>query len=221
MPTAATTSPRVFVARQPILDRSGRVFAYELLHRESTTGAGQAAVSDERATARMLTDGLLAIGFDALTGGSHAFINVSRQFLLDGVPAGLPPGTVVFCIGADVEADDEVVRACQGLHDVGFSLAIDPYLLVTAQPDLLHLASYLRVDFKQYATPADRMEQLRGGQVKGLALVATKVETAELYQQAVAEGYQYFQGHFFGRPAVKEGRSVPSHQIPSCVSCAR
>ena len=125
MPTAATTSPRVFVARQPILDRSGRVFAYELLHREPTTGPGQAAVSDERATARVLTDGLLAIGFEALTGGSHAFINVSRQFLLDGVPAGLPPGTVVFGIGADVEADDDVVRACQGLHAVGFSLAID------------------------------------------------------------------------------------------------
>ena len=49
--------------------------------------------------------------------------------------------------------------------------------------------------------------------MKGLALVATNVETAELYQQAVAEGYQYFHGHFFGRPAVKEGRSVPSHQI--------
>ena len=29
----------------------------------------------------------LAIGLDALTGGRHAFIHVTRQFLLDGVPA--------------------------------------------------------------------------------------------------------------------------------------
>jgi c-di-GMP-related signal transduction protein len=213
MPTAIVASPRVFVARQPILDRAGRVFAYELLHREPTSGEGRQVASEDRATARVLTDGLLAIGFDALTGGRHAFINVTRQFLLDGIPAGLPPGSVVFGMGADVEADAAIVHACQGLHDAGYHLAIDPYLLATGQADLLQLASYVRVDFAEAATTVDRTRLLAGGVPKGLSLIATRVETAELFQQAVTEGYQYFQGSFFGRPVLKEGRSVPSHQI--------
>jgi c-di-GMP-related signal transduction protein len=212
MPTATHSATRVFVARQPIMDRSGRVFAYELRHREPTFTVTRQLVADDRATARVLTDGLLAIGFDALTGGRHAFINVSRQFLLDGIPAGLPSSSVILCVGADVEADAVVVEACRALHDAGYGLAIDPFLLASGG-ELLHLASYLRINFAEATTTAERTRLLGGGVPKGLALVATHVETAELFQQAVTEGYQYFQGNFFGRPAVKEGRSVPSHQI--------
>jgi EAL and modified HD-GYP domain-containing signal transduction protein len=213
MSTASPSATRVFVARQPIMDRSGRVFAYELRHREPTFTVTRQLVPDDRATARVLTDGLLAIGFEALTGGRHAFINVSRQFLLDGIPAGLPPSSVILGIGADVEADAAVIEACQALHDAGYGLAIDPFLLATGHAELLHLASYVRVNFADAPTTADRTRVLGGNAPKGLALVATHVETAELFQQAVTEGYQYFQGNFFGRPAVKEGRSVPSHQI--------
>lgn len=213
MPTATSTATRVFVARQPIMDRAGRVFAYELRHRDPAFAVTRQVVPDDRATARVLSDGLLAIGFDALTGGRHAFINVSRQFLLDGIPAGLPPSSVIFGIGADVEADAAVVEACRGLHDAGYGLAIDPFLLTSGQNDLLQVASYVRVDFSDATTTADRTRLLGAGVPKGLALVASHVETADLFQQAVTEGYQYFQGNFFGRPAVKEGRSVQSGQI--------
>ncbi|ODS54685.1 MAG: hypothetical protein ABS36_11000 [Acidobacteria bacterium SCN 69-37] len=203
----------MLVARQPILDRSGRVFAYELRHREPTFAVTREVVPDDRATARVLTDGLLAIGFEALTGGRQAFINVSRQFLLDGIPAGLPPGAVVFGVGADVEADATVVSACRALYDAGYGFAVDPFLVATAQTDLVQLASYVRVDFTDAATTADRTRALGGNVPPGLAPVATRVETAEQFQQAVTEGYQYFQGRFFGQPAVKEGRSLPAQQM--------
>jgi c-di-GMP-related signal transduction protein len=213
MSTTSPSATRVFVARQPIMDRAGRVFAYELRHRDPAFTVTRQLVADDRATARVLTDGLLAIGFDALTGGRHAFISVSRQFLLDGVPSGLPPSSVILGIGADVEADAAILEACHHLHDAGFGLAVDPFLLTAGHEALLHLASYVRVDFSDAVTTADRTRLLGGSVPKGLALVATHVETADLFQQAVTEGYQYFQGNFFGRPAVKEGRSVPSHQI--------
>lgn len=206
---AASSAPRVFVTRQPILDRTGRVFGYELLHRD----AGARAVADERATARVLTDGLLSIGFDALTGGRRAFINVTRQFLIDGIPAVLPPGSVTFSLGADVEADSQIIEACRALRASGYSLAIDHFALASGHTELIDCADFIRVDFMEAATNADRTRLLSAAGRPDVALVATRVESADRFQEAVTEGYQYFQGSFFGKPAVKEGRSVPSHQV--------
>lgn len=217
MPTSRTgsssTSPRVFIARQPILDRAGRVFGYELLHRDSPFATVQRAVDDERATAHVLTDGLLAIGFEALTGGRRAFINVSRQFLLDDIPSVLPPGTVVYGIGSDVEADADVIEACRRLRHAGYGIAIDQFLLATSGTELVDLADFIRIDFVDAATTADRTRLLSAGVPAGASLLATRVESADRFQEAVTEGYPYFQGSFFGRPAIKEGRSIPSHQI--------
>lgn len=210
---ATSNAPRVFVTRQPILDRAGRVFGYELLHRGSSSATPQAAAADERATARVLTDGLLSIGFEALTGGRKAFINVSRQFLIDGIPNVLPPGSVVFGLGADLDADVQVLEACRNLRTAGYGLAFDHSALTASSTDLVNLASFIRIDFTEANTNAARAKLLSVGVPPGVPLVATRVESADRFQEAVTEGYQYFQGGFFGKPAVKEGRSVPSHQV--------
>ncbi|MGC4083926.1 MAG: hypothetical protein QM736_17905 [Vicinamibacterales bacterium] len=61
----------VYLARQPILDTRGSVFGYELLYR----GSGQADAcehGDDQATARVLIDAMLSLGFEALTDGRPA-----------------------------------------------------------------------------------------------------------------------------------------------------
>src|SRR5690606_9087476 len=184
----------------------------ELLHRDSPSATLQRDVADERATARVLTDGLLAIGFDALTGGRRALLNVSRQFLIGGTPAVLPPGGVIFGVGADAEADSAVVEACRQLRQAGYSLAIDHSLLAAGGAEIVALADFVRVDFTEAATTSARTRLLAGVR-DGATLMATRIETGDLYQQALTEGYQYFQGAFLGQPVVKEGRSVPSHQV--------
>ena len=67
LPVTADTPPDlIFVARQPILDEARRVFGYELLYRGSQTDSACVMDSDV-ASARVLTDALLSIGFDTLT----------------------------------------------------------------------------------------------------------------------------------------------------------
>ena len=67
------------VARQPILEVSGRVHAHELLFRgegDALTGGG------ERATAAVLVSTFLDARLDEVTAGKPVWINVSREFLL-------------------------------------------------------------------------------------------------------------------------------------------
>lgn len=211
-PAASPVSGKVFVARQAILDRSGRVFGYELLHRSASDAASFQGGSEDHATAQILTDGLLAIGLDALTGGKRAFVNVSRQFLLDGIPAVLPAGRVVFELNGDTGADPEVVAACEKLVATGYQIALDLGRRPSALAALLPMASFVKVDFAAAPTTAQRAALLPGGVPSGVQSIATKVETAEQLSQAIAEGYTYYQGFYFGRPAIKEGSSIPPQQ---------
>jgi c-di-GMP-related signal transduction protein len=60
------------VARQPILDSSRNVFGYELLYRAAEFDTS-CTMSADAASARVLTDTLLTIGFDTLTDGRKGF----------------------------------------------------------------------------------------------------------------------------------------------------
>src|SRR5262245_24164376 len=116
----------IHVARQPILDVSGRVFGYELLYREDTDSPDYLEPTDIT-SARVLTDAILTIGLDTLTNGLPAFLNLTRQLLVESAATLLPPASAVLELRPDVPADAEVIDACRTLHGMGYSLALDDY----------------------------------------------------------------------------------------------
>lgn len=203
---------RTFVARQPIVDREKRVWGYELLFRPSdSTHAGDA--DPGQATARVIVDALFAIGLDTLVGDRLAFVNVGRNLLLEGLPSVLPHDRVVLELGADVEADDDVLKACRDLRSAGYALAIDDFVLTEATEALIPLASYLKVDF-QFATRRDWRSRI--GAVRrpgGALLVAKRIERPHEFTAAVAEEFSYFQGFFLGHPVNVPGRTIASADI--------
>jgi len=209
--TAAPTNGQVFVARQPILNRERRVYGYELLFRQAADAAPE--VPGDQTAARVISDALLAIGLDTLTDGRRAFVNVSRRLLLGGVPTVLPPERVVLELGADIEADRDVLDVCQEMRTAGYAIAIDDFVPNEWTTDLVPLASYLKVDFPAVVDPGVRKQIAALQGPSGPMLVAKRIETMDTFEQAVGEGYTYFQGFFFGRPLITQGRDVPGHQV--------
>ena len=208
---------QIFVARQPILDTRRRVVGYELLYRHSaetdTSGlVANGGPSADHATAHLICDGLLAIGLDTLTDGRKAFVNISRRLLLDGIPAVLPPDRVVFELGADIEADSEVLDACRSLRAKGYALAIDDFTINEWLADLVPLVNYVKVDVAAQDA-GERPRVTKADLPAGPAIVGTKIETSQQFEQAVADGYALVQGFFFGRPVMREGRSVPAQPL--------
>jgi EAL and modified HD-GYP domain-containing signal transduction protein len=203
---------QVCVARQPILDKSGRIFGYELLYRQNSSAATRAGANDDLATASVI-DGMFAVGLDVLTGGKKAFINVSRRLLLDGIPAVLPRDKVVLELGADIEADSEILAACRQLRQDGYLLAVDDFVMTAWTAELVPLAHYLKIDFLRTQDSAARLPMLAPGE--GPSLIAKKIETAEKFKEAVVGGYDLFQGFFLGKPVIKEARAVPAQHMAS------
>jgi EAL and modified HD-GYP domain-containing signal transduction protein len=196
----------VCVTRHPILDRTRTVFGYDL--RFQALSKDDAPRTADDGTARMISEGLLAIGLDTLIDGRKAFVNVGRHLLLEGIPSVLPANRVVIELSADIEADAEVIDACRQLKDSGYALAIDNFALNEWTADLVPLASYLKVDLAALAG-----SNRPAGMSFPVPCIAKGVETLDAFERASKDGCQYFQGFFFGRPLMLQGKGVPGQKM--------
>lgn len=190
-------------ARQPIFDRDKKLHGYELLFRSGPENAFQG--DPDRATRTML-DNFLLYGADAMTGASRAFINCTREALVDNLVSVLPKQSVVLEVLETIDPDPEVVAACQSLKKAGHKISLDDFVPRDGMRPLVELADYIKVDFQICDAECRRKlrEYIRG--TKAL-LVAEKVEDEASFQAALAEGHDLFQGYFFARPTVVTTRA--------------
>ncbi len=196
----------VFIARQPILDCDNAVSAYELLFRSGPENRFSATDID-LASSQGLERALMSFGFDELTDGKCAFVNLSRRVLLSELYTLLPADRSVIELLETVTPDADVVNACLRLKRNGYRLALDDFVYQPAMDPLLELADIVKIDFRQAASRApttiERAEQA------GVELLAEKVETHEERTLAEQLGFKLFQGYFFCRPQLMTNR-VPS-----------
>jgi len=205
-PSADTVLAAVthYVGRQPILDATQQVFGYELLFRQGLDNSFSG--NPEQATRQMI-DNVLLFGLDTLTPSAKAFINCTREALVDRLVTSLPVDLTVLEVLETVTVDDAVVEACTDLKNKGYRIALDDYLPDRGADRLIHLADYIKLDFRACSSAELRRirASLKGHPVK---LIAEKVETAEEFKQARSEGYSLFQGYFFSRPTILQRREI-------------
>lgn len=196
-----------FFARQPIFDREGHLYAYELLSRSGPRE--KRFQGDSEAATRAMLDTFILFGADSMTGSSKAFLNCTREALVDDLASLLPPHSVVLEVLEDVEPDQAVVNACQTLKRRGYQISLDDYVPREGMESLIAIADYIKVDFRLSDAPNRRaiQQQTRGTRAR---LVAEKIEDDQEFQLALSEGYDLFQGYFFARPAVVSKRGLHS-----------
>jgi len=201
---------QAFIARQPVFDGTREVFGYELLFRSGPENVFSSADGD-RASTKVMSDSMLVHGLDALTTGRKAFVNVTRNILLDEAYTIMPPESTVVELLETVEPDNDVVEACRKLRRNGYLLALDDFVFESKYEKLLRELDILKVDFAA-TSPEQRAAHTRrnSGEYR---LLAEKVETYEEFQEAGELGYAYFQGYFFCRPEMLCAREIPGFKL--------
>lgn len=200
-----------FIARQPIFDTRGRVFAYELLFR---SGLHNYFDSDDpdHAAASVIANSNLLFSLTEMTGSTKAFINCTRRVLLENLMMTLPRQQTVVEILEDVEPDGPLIAACQHLKDEGYMLALDDFVYHKNYEPLLKLADIVKVDF--LLSEVEEQERLARLLIpRGIRMLAEKVETHEVYEQAKSMGYQLFQGYFFAKPLIISRKDIPTNKF--------
>jgi c-di-GMP-related signal transduction protein len=196
-----------FVARQPILTADEKVFGYELLFRDGVQHFF--SCPDAEAASRSTLNTSMLLGLDVLCDGGRAFVNCTRDVLLNDYITLLPSGQTVVEVLETVPADDLVVAACRRLKNSGYMIALDDFAVNDPREALTDLADIIKVDLR--ATSADDAAAMvkRYGPWR-CRMLAEKVETREEFIAAKEAEFQYFQGYFFRRP-----ETITAHEIPA------
>ena len=201
---------QVHVARQPILDAKQQVFGYELLYRAGPDD--EACTATANVSARVIRDAFQSIGFDTLTDGRKAFINLDAPTLLADGGGLFEPSAVVVELLETIAVTPEVTGMCQSLRDRGYAIALDDFVPGGPAEALVPLASFVKLDVRAldertFKSAAERLVSA------GITIVAEKVETDDVLTTAKAAGCALFQGYFFCRPVTFSGRGLPTNHV--------
>jgi EAL and modified HD-GYP domain-containing signal transduction protein len=196
--------PTQFIARQPILNARREIVAYELLSR---TGWENWFRGERGEATRRTLDQCVFMGIESLTHHQPAFVNCTREILLSRWITLLPPTTTVLEVLETVAPDSEMIQACAELRDMGYQIALDDLSPRPEMQPLIEMASYVKVDFR--LQDREKRKQIHK-MVRNTraALLAEKLEDQEQFNIARGEGYEYFQGYFFGKPTVTANREI-------------
>src|SRR5664279_3310156 len=153
----------VFLGRQPILDRSQQLFAYELLFRSGSAEHGNFAsfLDGNQATATVIANAFTEFSMADALGPYQGFIKVDHGLLFSDLISALPTHSVVLEILETVMPTPEMLARCEQLRQQGFILAVRerPESLDQTRP-LLKLAEVMKVDISR-VDPV-RLKQLVG-----------------------------------------------------------
>lgn len=201
----------VYTARQPIFDKSKSIFAYELLFRGGTANLFP-NVDGDLATSRVLSNTFFTSGIEQTTGGKKAFVNFTRDLLLDTIPQMFPADKTVIELLEDVEPEDYILSSCKELLEKGYILALDDFIYHPRLDPLIAITPIIKIDFRRH-TPEELKDYVNLLIPRGKRLVAMKIENYEEFNRAVALGFSYFQGYFFSKPQLMVRKDIPSLKL--------
>ncbi|MEJ2381263.1 MAG: HDOD domain-containing protein [Gammaproteobacteria bacterium] len=201
----------LFLGRQPIFDRQLTVVGYELLYRAGDVGRAEIVNGDE-ATARVLLNSFIEIGLPKLVGPSTAFINLTRNFIVN--QDLLPPASerVVLEVLEDIEADEELIGAVSSLAAMGYTIALDDFIYNESLRPLVEVADIVKIDLRTLDPAAlnRHVELLRQYPVR---LLAEKVETPDELNACRELGFELFQGNFLCSASNVCSRRLPANRM--------
>ena len=200
-----------FLARQPILNRSQRLVAYELLYRNAEVHV--AHVTDgAQATASVIAHAS-ELGMAQVVGDQLAFVNVDTTGLMSDFIHFLPNDKVILEVLETVQATPDVLQRVQELKQAGYKFALDDVAgeseAVTA---LRPLMDVIKVDIQQIER-AQLPALARNLRHPNQKLLAEKVETVEEFRECMDLGFEYFQGYYFARPVILSGKKIAPSQL--------
>ncbi|WP_108671643.1 EAL and HDOD domain-containing protein [Peribacillus acanthi] len=203
----------VFVGRQPIFNDKLELIGYELLSRSGSDNK-YLEFNGDQATLDVLVNSFMIIGIEKLANRKKCFVNFTENLILDDLPTYFNKDIIVIELLEDIKPTPKVLEACARLKSLGYTLALDDFVLRKENAAFLEFADIIKVDFLK-TRPEELKKILEVINHTDIKLLAEKVESREDYHLARSLGFHLFQGYFFSKPVIintKDVSSMGNHQ---------
>ncbi|MFQ3228983.1 EAL and HDOD domain-containing protein [Reinekea sp.] len=198
----------VLFARQPILDRSQEVFAYELLFRNGTDDHAE-FVDGDLATRSVLLSAFADNSAPQLLNGKPGLLNIRLN-----MASNLPDFAVEFLYVEILETEHNLAildHEIEMLTRRGFRVALDDFEMKNYRPELINAVDIVKLDVlamtrEELCFAVDQLSK------HNVLLLAEKVETYEVFHFCESLGFDYFQGYYFCRPELVTGHVLNANR---------
>ena len=202
----------IYLGRQPILNSTQSVIAYELLFR-SGQAATAGVTNDLQATATVIVNTISNIGIENVLDQHSGFINVSYDLLMSDMLELLPRERMVLELLETVAIDDQVIARCRDLKNKGFRLALDDFEYAPVYDPLFEIVDIIKFDVMLSDTPTIEKTLHHLKRWPRLQLLAEKVEDQAQFDCYRNLGFSLFQGYFFAKPVIISGKKANPDQL--------
>tara|TARA_B100002019_G_C21261519_1_gene597007 strand:- start:1450 stop:2661 length:1212 start_codon:yes stop_codon:yes gene_type:complete len=189
-----------FVARQPILDQNKRLFAYEILYRESMDdNFCPLSVDGDFATSSIWINIFFNTNINKIANGKKIFINIPSVNFLKTIEETKPESNIVFEILETVSPSMELLDTIKKMSSNGHVFALDDFIYSEKWLPFFPFISYIKFDVNDINIK-ELGDVIRVAKENKIKLLLEKVETFEQFSEAKKIGFDYFQGYFFEKP---------------------
>jgi len=202
-------------ARQPIFDVKKNTYAFELLYR-ALPEKGNNFPQDQDgtlATIKLIQNSIFLTGIEKVTGGKPAFINFTKESLVEGIPAILDPRHCVVEILEDIEDSAELIDEVALIKEDGFKIALDDFTLSCSKNELINFADILKIDVLNSSMDEVCSIVKRFKNNTNIKFLAEKVESNNIFEKCKAIGFDYFQGFFFAKPEILSCKDIAVSKV--------
>ncbi len=200
--------PHFSFARQAIFKSSLELHAYEFLYRPTQDEAHKT----HSFTAEVIASSTLDLGLKKAANNHFIFLNMAYEDLFNPLIEALPAEQVVLELLEDIRPDTKLVKRVQELSNKGFSFALDDFVYTPDWDPLIALASIIKFDLTVTSIDENKalIEKLQPCKIQFLA---EKVETHEEFKAYKEIGCELFQGFFFCKPELVQGKVVSANTL--------
>ena len=188
-PAQAFEASLPVVTRRPVLDRTLRTVAYQL-------------VFSERSPAFPVWPA------DLVAGRHPAYVDVLPEMLADDAPLPLDPASVVLELPAGTDADEHVLARLRQLRAQGFRMVLRDAGGRSGPEPLLEVVDAVKFDVLRLGHH-ETLGELARLQGSGLQTLVEGVDSEDAFEVFRDAGFDLFQGLFYERPTFPAGAMMP------------
>ncbi|WP_194723409.1 EAL and HDOD domain-containing protein [Noviherbaspirillum malthae] len=200
-----------FMARRPVVDRSRKLTAHELLFREAGSRPALDASGEEvPASASAIAD-VIKYGMTRVLGDLPGMLCIDSIALASDIFTLLPADRFTLVLTEMPAAGAELREQLAALRQRGYRFALAVSSQTQGIGEMLDLIDGVRIDIT--GRSAGELSRFCAGfRIHRKKLLAERVETLDQYSLCAGLGFDAFQGYFFTEPHLQGGARLSPTQ---------